>query len=140
MADVNTPSGATNVSLVTTTPTTVLTMNAPDGSYPNALIYSNMNITMGAGTTSLQVKCFDNTGTQVGTTRTITVTAGNTNNFSVSFRDTRGFIPPATGYVNSVTGTPGGISRPSYTVQVTQVAATGNGTVNEAVGFVMGTN
>lgn len=140
MAESGTTYHATAVNIPTTTPTTIATVNSPDAMWPNNRVECSFNITTGAGNTAIVVKCFDEFGTQVGVTRTITVGAAVSADYLVAFVDSRGFIGPPVGFNNSVTGTPGGISRNSYTVQVTQTAATANGTVNEVTAWVVGTN
>lgn len=131
---------ATAVNIPTTTPTTIATVTSPDAMWPNNRIECSFNITTGAGTTAIVVKCFDEFGIQVGVNRTITVGAAVSADYFLAFVDSRGYIPPVSGFNNSVTGTPGGIPRNLYTVQVTQTAATGNGTVNEVNAWINGTN
>lgn len=128
---VGTPAEATAVNIVTTAPTTVLNgiINSfDDADMPDALrgnqispgsanviVRGDVNITLGAGVTAVVAKCFNNAGTQVGLTKTTTVTASTTVDLPFTFRDT-------TPRTNNV-----------YSIQLTCTGATANSTVNDII-------
>lgn len=124
------PASASAVTITTTTPTTILNgiisgiddIDLPDpirgnvigatGGNARVIIRGSCGITLGAGATSISMKCFNNNGAQIGATRTKVVTASTTDEISFFFVDT---APVA----NNV-----------YSVQFTVNAATANSTVN----------
>lgn len=76
-----------------------------------------INITAGAGTTAVVVKCKTSGGTQLGVSETDTLAAGGSENIPVIFVDQSG-VPTA-----------------SYQLTVTQTGGTANGTVNDVTAF-----
>lgn len=124
---------ATAVNVPTTAKTAILTITGPGLSLnteigrntgqnfstngPQICIDGTANFTPGTGATSVAVSLADETGTAVGTTQNIGVTAGVPLNISFTFADQRG---QTTNHV--------------YTLSLQQTAATANGTVNEIVG------
>lgn len=92
--------------------------NPPQVVHP-VVIEANLNVTAGAGTTAVVIKCrqgFGTGGTQVGASLTVTLAAAATGQIQCKFRDTSG-TPFA----------PGGTA---YTITITQTGGTGAGTVN----------
>lgn len=91
-------------------------------------IDGTMNITAGAGTTAVVIKCRRGngiTGTQIGTSQTVTLAAGASDNIPFRFQDGASPVPPG-----------GNSSGNGYSITVTQTGGTGAGTVNEIVGDV----
>ena len=116
-------STATGATITTTNPTNILSCVPPrnyqdtlqpfvPNSNPPITVKFAMNITPGTATTSVSLKLFNNANTQIGLTQQTPVTAAVAQNVDATFLDTSGVEPGL------------------YTVQVTQNAATGNGTVN----------
>ena len=106
---------------ITTTTEKVAATTLPlttDGANQTVNIDASGEVTTGTGTTSIQIRVRRGTGitgTQVGVTQTITTTAGNLYPFSIQVADT-----------------PGEVDGQQYVVTVQQVAATGNGTIDQA--------
>jgi len=92
------------------------------GNTPDYVMTGTVNVTAGAGTTSIQIRCRQGnntiTGAQVGTTRNETLAAGATQDFAFNFGDA------------------GAGPAQAYTITVQQVGATGNGTVNSIGGII----
>lgn len=83
------------------------------------IIEANLNVTPGAGTTAVVIKCRQGNGTggaQVGASLTATLAAAASGQLHCKFRDSSG-VPFA------LTGT-------QYTITITQTGGTGAGTVN----------
>lgn len=135
MSGIGTRQVATAVNLVTTAETAALTLpfasgcsanpslaNPISGSAAKNRINGVANITAGTAATSVQIRCrIGNntiTGTQVGPTLSYTIAAGASANVDFEFSDVPGLYAQA------------------YTITVQQVAATGNGTVNDIRGYV----
>lgn len=133
MSGISTPQRATVVTLTTTAETSALVLpftggmtlnpsvvNLPGvGNKVNLKVSGRANITTGAATTSVQVRCRRGngvTGTQVGSAINVPFAAATTDDVAFEFEDSA-----------APSGAP-------YTITVQQVAATGNGTVNEIVG------
>ena len=126
---IGSPAVATAVSITNATPTTVLSgilsafddLDYPDviranqgaASVAQVVVLVEFNITFGAGTTSMSAKVFDQTGRQIGTTRTVDgVAADATEDRTLSFVD----------------NAPHGVN--SYSFQLTCNGATATSTVN----------
>jgi hypothetical protein len=93
--------------------------NAPGvGAPARNVIRGDIDFTPGTAATALQIRCRQGglTGNQVGATKQIPCAAGVQNDTAYSFRDS------LAGYAQS------------YVITVQQVAATGNGTVNDIRG------
>ncbi len=138
MAGSGTPGRATAVATPNATEGAVLTVTGTGGDVmspsmanmaatpgpANNCIEGVLNITTGAGTTAVVVKCRRRdatggiTGAQVGTSQTHTLAAGASANIAFEFIDPS--APTADG----------------YTITVTQTAGTAPGTVNEIVAQV----
>lgn len=136
MSGIGTRYANSGVNLVTTAETAAVTvpfspgvalnksLASPAGvtNPPDYVLQGTVNVTAGAGTTSIQIRCRQGnntiTGPQVGTTRNETLAAGATQDFAFNFGDA------------------GGLSGQPYTITVQQVGATGNGTVNSIGGTV----
>lgn len=114
----------------------VITLTSPDdlsnpsianlptyGNTQNYTISGTMNVTAGAGTTAVVIRCRRNTvtGTQVGTSQTVTLAAGTLADLSFDFVDFS--ANPA----NQIS---------SYVITLQQTGGTGAGTINECVGRV----
>lgn len=108
------------VNLVTTAETVVTTLLgiSTDGLNQTVNIDASGEVTAGTGTTSIQVRIRRGTtaaGTQVGVTQNLTVAAGNKVGFALQVGDV-----------------PGEVVGQQYVLTIQQVAATGNGTVDQA--------
>lgn len=124
-------SRATAVTMVTTAETDVLTgiaandvtpriegsIGAQTVSGPNVTVSGVLNITTGAGTTAVTIRCkeLSAAGTQIGTSQVHTIGAAVSGNIPFCFQD-------ATGYS-------------SYKITAQATGATGNSTVNEIVAY-----
>lgn len=106
---------------ITTTTETVAATTLPistDGANQTVNLDCSGEVTPGTSTTALVIKVRRGTGitgTQVGTTQTLTVTAPNKTGFSVQVADT-----------------PGEVAGQQYVVTVTQTGAAANGTIDQA--------
>jgi hypothetical protein len=122
---------ATAVNIPTTVKTTFVTARSPqvagqtqvglnsgfaNASGPSVLIWGTANVTPGTTTTSGTFSCIDEGGISVDLAQTSPMTAAVPNTFGFSFLDTRN----------------DGIAH-LYSIQLAQVAATANGTVNQAI-------
>lgn len=92
------------------------------GNAQNNVIVGVANVLAGTGTTAVVIKCRRGsntiTGTQVGTSQSVTLAAGATDNVAFRFQDPG--APPLSG----------------YSLTITQTGGTAAGTVNEIVASV----
>jgi hypothetical protein len=133
MSNISTPLSATAVATNVSTETAALTIPFSSGATANALlgipvasaagknvILGSLNITAGAGTTAVVVKCRQGTGvagTQVGPSKTVTLAATASAEIPLTFQD----------------AAPN--SAEAYTITVTQTGGTGAGTVNAITAY-----
>jgi hypothetical protein len=114
---------ATAVSIVNATETTALSGIPAAGNSSTIIdqaISGVVNITAGAGTTAVVVKCKNAAATQVGTSQTHTLAATASANIPFCFLDSSG------------------VNNTSYTITLTQTGGTGSGTANEIVAYSIG--
>ena len=92
----------------------------PNTGAAKKLITGSANITAGAGTTAVVIRCRQNglAGTQVGLSKTVTLAAGSTAEIPLNFLDP---APVAAGQ--------------SYVITVQQTGGTGAGTVNDIIAY-----
>lgn len=125
---------AANVTLTTTSVTPILTILDPGfhdsvnkmvlaaiptaNNGPQLSIIAYGYVTWGAGTNGVTITCTDQNGVQIGPTLTASAAAGQTTPFIAGFVDNRD-----------------GITRDTYTINLQQNLASGNGTVVFAAGF-----
>lgn len=107
---------AAAVSLVTTATTSVVSNTLPSDSGPlgpgqGVCISGYFNLTTGTGTTAVTVKVIGSVSGQIGTTDTITIGAAVSDSIPYEKVDQSGVLQ-------------------TYTVQIAQTGASGNGTVN----------
>lgn len=124
-------STATAVTVGTTVETDVLTGIAANQGTPHygvgqsssvpkeQTIVGTVNFTTGTAGTAVAIRCYDEDGNQIGTTKNNSSSAANVRTYGFSFHDTSG---------RQVS---------SYKITVQQTAATGNGTVNEINAYVI---
>lgn len=137
MATIKQPTEATAVPTNVSTEGVALTManvggvvqSAPIGvAMPTGVakntITGDMNITAGAGTTAVVIRCRQNgvAGAQVGQTKTVTLAAAATGDIPFNFID------------------PAPAVSQTYVITVQQTGGTGAGTVNDIVAYALDSN
>ena len=132
METVSTASGITMTTTAETAAVSSLPVgyNQPSGAGFGLAVHGYVNVTAGAGTTSVSVavrKGVGTTGQVLASSDPDTLAAGNSQSIAYEFVDTTPAVTP------SGTATGAGVAGTNqYTVTVQAVGATGNGTINHA--------